>query len=96
MTAPQIKKEELNMDSLTWGELTWVNIERPTEKEAAYLAEHYPFHPLDLDDILSRIQRPKLMNTRTTCSWYFTFQYTGNGSGCLPPVSYRCLLAKTT
>ncbi len=60
MTAPQIKKEELNMDSLTWGELTWVNIEHPTEKEAAYLAEHYPFHPLDLDDILSRIQRPKI------------------------------------
>jgi magnesium transporter len=61
MTTPQIKKEkELNMDSLTWGELTWLNIERPTEKEAAYLAEHYPFHPLDLDDILSRIQRPKI------------------------------------
>ena len=61
MTTPQIKKEkELNMDSLTWGELTWVNIERPTEKETAYLAEHYPFHPLDLDDILSRIQRPKI------------------------------------
>ena len=61
MTAPQVKKgKELNMDSLTWGELTWVNIERPTEKETAYLAEHYPFHPLDLDDILSRIQRPKI------------------------------------
>lgn len=60
MTAPQIKKEELNMDSLTWGELTWLNIERPTEKETEYLAEHYPFHPLDLDDILSRIQRPKI------------------------------------
>ncbi len=61
MTIPQIKKEkELNMDSLTWGELTWLNIEHPTEKETEYLAEHYPFHPLDLDDIRSRVQRPKI------------------------------------
>lgn len=25
-----------------------------------YLAEHFPFHPLDLDDCLSRVQRPKI------------------------------------
>ena len=57
-----VKKEEqkLNLDSLTWGELTWVNIERPTDQETEYLAQHYPFHPLDLDDCLSRIQRPKI------------------------------------
>ena len=57
-----VKKEEqkLNLESLTWGELTWVNIERPTERETEYLAQHYPFHPLDLDDCLSRIQRPKI------------------------------------
>ena len=60
MTTPQIKEEELNLDSLVWDELTWLNIECPTEKETAYLAQHYPFHPLDLDDILSRIQRPKI------------------------------------
>jgi len=61
MTVSQIKKEEkLNLQSLTWGELTWVNIENPTEKETEYLAQNYPFHPLDLDDCLSRIQRPKI------------------------------------
>jgi len=56
------KKEEnqLNLESLTWGGLTWVNIERPTERETEYLAQHYPFHPLDLDDCLSRKQRPKI------------------------------------
>jgi len=48
------------MESLTWGNLTWVNIEQPTELETEYLAQHYPFHPLDLDDCLSRIQRPKI------------------------------------
>ncbi|NOQ18108.1 MAG: magnesium/cobalt transporter CorA [Dehalococcoidales bacterium] len=61
MTVSQLKKEgKLNLQSLTWGELTWINIEHPTEKETEYLAQNYPFHPLDLDDCLSRIQRPKI------------------------------------
>jgi len=54
------KEEQLNLESLTWGDLTWVNIERPTEQETEYLAQNYSFHPLDLDDCLSRIQRPKI------------------------------------
>jgi magnesium transporter len=62
MTVAKVKKEEqrLNVESLTWGEVTWVNIERPRERETEYLAQNYPFHPLDLDDCLSRIQRPKI------------------------------------
>jgi magnesium transporter len=60
MAIPEVKKEELNLESLTWGDLTWVNIEQATEKETKYLSENYPFHPLDLDDCLSRIQRPKI------------------------------------
>ena len=61
MTASQVGKEEqLNLESLTWGNLTWVNIEGPTEQETEYLAQNYHFHSLDLDDCLSRIQRPKI------------------------------------
>jgi len=62
MTTSQVrkKKQPLNLESLTFGDLTWVNIERPTERETEYLAQNYPFHPLDLDDCLSRIQRPKI------------------------------------
>ncbi len=62
MTISQESKKEksLNLESVTWGDLTWVNIERPTERETEYLGENYPFHPLDLDDCLSRIQRPKI------------------------------------
>jgi len=61
MTASAIKKEkERNIQSVTHGKLTWINIEKPTAKETAYLAQNYPFHPLDLDDCLSRIQRPKI------------------------------------
>jgi len=61
MANPQIEKDDqLNMESLTSNDLTWVNIEHPTERETEYLSKNYPFHPLDLDDCLSRIQRPKI------------------------------------
>ena len=57
---PAVKEQQLNIESITWNDLTWINIERPTEREKTYLAQHFPFHPLNLDDILSRIQRPKI------------------------------------
>ena len=62
MAMPKVGSEEkqLNMNSVSWGDLTWINIEQPTEQEIEYLAQNYPFHSLDLDDCLSRIQRPKI------------------------------------
>ncbi len=62
MAISEIREEEqkLNLESLTWGDVTWVNIEGPTDREIQYLAQNYPFHHLDLDDCLSRIQRPKI------------------------------------
>jgi magnesium transporter len=38
----------------------WVHIERPTPLETAWLSEQFEFHPLDLEDVLSRNQRPKI------------------------------------
>jgi magnesium transporter len=55
-----ISENELNIEQVSWNGLAWINIEKPTRQETDYLAQHYPFHPLDLDDCLSRIQRPKL------------------------------------
>jgi len=51
---------ELRVQTISQGKLTWVYIEKPTEAEAQYLAETYGFHPLEIDDVLSRAQRPKL------------------------------------
>lgn len=53
-------QKELNLQQISWNELTWVNIEQPTTGETDYLAQNYHFHPLDLDDCLSRRQRPKI------------------------------------
>ncbi|MBM2824805.1 MAG: Magnesium transporter [Dehalococcoidales bacterium] len=58
--SPEVKQEKLNIESVAWGDLTWIDIEPPTPREMAYLAKNYPFHPYDLDDCLSRKQRPKL------------------------------------
>jgi len=52
--------QELRVQSISEGKLTWVYIERPTEAEAQYLEDKYAFHPLEIDDVLSRAQRPKI------------------------------------
>jgi magnesium transporter len=40
--------------------LRWVKIDRPTAIEQAWLEENFDFHALDLEDVLSRNQRPKI------------------------------------
>ena len=40
--------------------LRWLHIEDPTAVEQAWLEEHFDFHPLDFEDVLSRNQRPKI------------------------------------
>ncbi|PIU23974.1 MAG: magnesium transporter [Chloroflexi bacterium CG_4_9_14_3_um_filter_45_9] len=55
-----VEEKEARVELINHGKITWVYIEKPTTKEAEYLGQHFNFHPLDLDDILSRIQRPKI------------------------------------
>ncbi len=50
----------MSVAAITQQRLTWVNIENPTPEDVAYLRKHYPFHPLDLEDVLSQIERPKI------------------------------------
>lgn len=46
---------------LEYGRTTWTNIVRATPDDVKQLSERYPlFHPLDLEDILSRFERPKI------------------------------------
>jgi magnesium transporter len=49
-----------NINSTTQGRLTWVYIEKPSINEVRFLDQKFNFHPLNLDDVLSRIQRPKI------------------------------------
>ncbi len=51
---------EPRVERVDWGGLRWINIERPGPAERAWLEEHFEFHPLDYEDVLSRNQRPKI------------------------------------
>ena len=49
-----------NVETIQSSGLRWVNIERPTAIERTWLEEEFDFHALDLEDVLSRNQRPKI------------------------------------
>jgi magnesium transporter len=40
--------------------LTWIHLDSPTLEAAQALAERFGWHPLDVEDVLSRRQRPKV------------------------------------
>lgn len=47
-------------DSITCNGIKWVDIENPTRTEIDLLAQDYPFHPLNLEDCLSKRQLTKM------------------------------------
>ena len=54
-TQPDLRITELHSDGLTW-----IHVESPGTAEAAALAERFGFHELDVEDVLSKRQRPKI------------------------------------
>jgi magnesium transporter len=58
--ARPVPPTEPNVEVVEQDGLRWVNIERPMPVDRAWLEEHFEFHPLDYEDVLSRNQRPKI------------------------------------
>ena len=58
--APQAEPQKPNVEQIDAAGLRWVNIERPGAPERGWLETHFEFHALDLEDVLSRNQRPKI------------------------------------
>jgi magnesium transporter len=56
VTAPP----EPRLAQVTANALTWVHLDAPTHAEATELAERFGWHELDLEDVLSKRQRPKI------------------------------------
>lgn len=59
-TDREAQKKQVNLKTLTVGDLTWVDIVQPTKDTAEYLGEQYNFHPMDLEDTLSARQLTKI------------------------------------
>ncbi|HZO05923.1 MAG TPA: magnesium/cobalt transporter CorA [Solirubrobacterales bacterium] len=58
--APAAEPQAPQVEQIEAAGLRWVNIERPGGLERTWLEEHFEFHALDLEDVLSRNQRPKI------------------------------------
>ena len=58
--AAQAEPQAPRVEQIDSAGLRWVNIERPTALERTWLEENFEFHALDLEDVLSRNQRPKI------------------------------------
>ncbi len=55
-----VESRTLRIRELSASGLTWVHVEQPSQLEAAELADRFGFHELDVEDILSKRQRPKI------------------------------------
>src|SRR5213592_5076490 len=55
-----IATAEPHVAELAESGLTWVHLNAPETDEATALAERFGWHPLDLEDVLSKRQRPKI------------------------------------
>jgi len=60
MSAVERNNEKLKIETVKWGKITWLNVEKPTRSDMEYLAQNYYFNLFDLEDCLSRIERPKI------------------------------------
>ena len=58
--APSPERTQPHIEQIAHGGIRWIHIEEPGPLERAWLAEHFDFHPLDLEDVMSRNQRPKI------------------------------------
>jgi len=54
------ERDEPRVEIVQGEGLRWVKIESPTATENGWLEENFDFHPLDLEDVQSRNQRPKI------------------------------------
>jgi len=54
------ERTEPRISELTANGLTWVHVDQPGMLEATVLAERFGFHELDIEDVLSKRQRPKI------------------------------------
>src|SRR6478735_915202 len=56
----EIGERKLGLESITNKSLTWTDIQKPTRDKMSTLEQLYPFHELNIEDCLSKIQIPKV------------------------------------
>ncbi len=59
-SAETVDRPRRHAAELTANGLTWIHLDRPDQETAEELARRFGWHPLDVEDVLSRRQRPKI------------------------------------
>lgn len=71
----------MTIQTLSYKNYRWLNLENPSNEEIDYLKEEFPFHPLNLEDYQTKTQSPKFDIYRYYLLFVFDFPYlapTGN------------------
>jgi magnesium transporter len=55
-----VERPEPRIAELSANGLTWIHVDQPGPLEAVLLADRFGFHELDIEDVLSKRQRPKI------------------------------------
>ncbi|WP_026369200.1 magnesium transporter CorA family protein [Kallotenue papyrolyticum] len=58
--APALPPPTPRVQTIIHGDLEWIDIQHPTLAEMNELRQRFGFHPLNLEDCLSKVQRPKI------------------------------------
>jgi magnesium transporter len=53
-------RSETRVRVVEHGGLRWYDVRRPSSADIEFLRDEFAFHPLSLEDVISRLQRPKL------------------------------------
>lgn len=48
------------VETIDFGNFKWIHILSPTEENLEFLSSNFDFHPLDIEDCRSKVQRPKV------------------------------------
>ena len=67
-------------ETITSNGVLWINIQKPTFADINALGQKYPFHRLNLEDCLSKIQIPKIDRYESP-SCHSSFSYARQGKG---------------
>jgi magnesium transporter len=60
LSEPSLEPDENQPDIIESGGVRWLNLEHPREADREWLEREFGFHPLAIEDVASRNQRPKL------------------------------------
>lgn len=69
-----VSKKE-NIRSISHKKVVWTNVVNPNRKTIAELAKDYPFHPLHLEDCISKVQFPKIEQSSEDKYLFLLFRF---------------------